>query len=495
MERIAYQKFHEVDRRHFWKRGRRRLILEWLARYRPQNKKLRILDIGGACSIVSSQMRRFGEVTVVEPDAEAIEEGRRLFGLDIRQGRLPDGLPVTFAPDVVTLLDVLEHVDDDLAALEAVLKILKPGGLLLCTVPAVDWLWSELDVVLHHRRRYSRSSLAALLAKAGFSIQRESYYTSLLFPFTALHRLAKRLFPAKRAPRYDVLIESRLANAFLGGIMTLERLILRLLDLPFGSSLIAVAFKPYGQGPGPSLSYSVVMPVYNEEASLAPLFAALRDTMQGLNASWEAVFVNDCSRDASLEVLKNIEAPPGTLCIIDLCRHYGKSAALQAGFDRARGKVIITMDSDLQHDPQDIPLLLEKLREGFDVVCGWRYRRQDPWHKIISSHVACSIRRAIFRERIRDLGSAFRAFDRRVLERVHLYGGLHRFFSLIVARSGFRVAEVRVQHHRRRFGRTKYNIHNRLLEGAFDLAAIAALDMRALMRPRHTYEIREILEK
>jgi SAM-dependent methyltransferase len=244
VDKTAYQIFHEVDKNFFWKRSRRRLILEWLEIYLQNKKNLRILDIGGACSILSNDMRRFGKVTVIEPEKEAIKAAKDLFQLDIREGKLPYDLPVDGLFDVVTLLDVLEHIDDDKRAIRSIWEFLEPGGMFLCTVPAFQWLWSGIDVALHHKRRYHYKKLYNLLQEAGFQIQRFSYYTSLFFPITVIHRFSKRLFPSKDQRIYDAYISSSFINSLAYSIMSIERFLIRYVDLPIGSSLIAVCFKP-----------------------------------------------------------------------------------------------------------------------------------------------------------------------------------------------------------------------------------------------------------
>ncbi len=248
MDRTAYQKFHEVDKHHFWKIERRRLIIEWLTTYSHDKKSLKILDIGGACSILSNDMCRFGKVTVIEPDKETVETAKELFQLDIKEGALPGNIPVDSLYDVVTLLDVLEHIDDDKEAIKSIWKLLQPGGMFLCTVPAFQWLWSNHDIALHHKRRYNYKEFYKLLRVAGFRIRRLSYYTCLFFPVTVIHRLVKRLMPPENPKAYNPFIFSSLITSLLCAIMSIERFMLHYINLPIGSSLIAVCFKPIADG-------------------------------------------------------------------------------------------------------------------------------------------------------------------------------------------------------------------------------------------------------
>lgn len=240
MDRTAYDRYFALEESHFWRVARRRLVLELLERHRPGPAPLRILDVGGACSLIPREMQRFGAVTVIEPDAATVEFSRRELALDVRRGSLPDQLPVEGPFDVVTLLDVLEHVDDDAGALRAIRALLRPGGLLLLTVPAVPLLWSAHNVSVHHKRRYLRDGLLPLLVATGFRVDRLSYHTCLLFPLLAIQRIAGRLEGIDPKAEYDVKVPPGPINRAFGGVMELERKLFRRMDLPIGSSLVAV---------------------------------------------------------------------------------------------------------------------------------------------------------------------------------------------------------------------------------------------------------------
>lgn len=241
MDRSAYEQYLEVEERHFWRVAKRRLVVGLVEELFGARRDLHVVDIGGACSLVVEDLRRFGLVESVEPDEETVELARSRLGIEVHHGSLPDGLPPLAPADVITMLDVIEHIEDDHEALVAVRDLLAPGGVLIVTVPALAWLWSEHDVVLHHHRRYVRSQLVSVLERAGFRIERASYYTSLLLPAVAAERLAKKLRPRPGPPRYDVSVPSRLVNDLLSGVMSLERRMLAAVDMPLGSSLFAVA--------------------------------------------------------------------------------------------------------------------------------------------------------------------------------------------------------------------------------------------------------------
>jgi glycosyltransferase involved in cell wall biosynthesis len=240
------------------------------------------------------------------------------------------------------------------------------------------------------------------------------------------------------------------------------------------------------------MDYSIIIPIYNEAESLIVLIPALLQSLRALAGTGEIIIVNDGSEDNSLDVLKGEKEFQGNLIVIDLLSHYGKAIALQSGFDLAQGKIIITLDGDLQHDPHDISKLLDKLQEGYDVVCGWRYPRRDPWLKIWSAKIASFLRKSITGEHIHDVGCAFRVFKRATIEHIYLRGGMHRFFTLIMIRLGYRVGEVQIPHYPRRFGKAKYNIHNRLFIGIREFLRFLIGDVRVLLNKRPEYAIREV---
>lgn len=217
-----------------------------------------------------------------------------------------------------------------------------------------------------------------------------------------------------------------------------------------------------------SVRYSVVVPVRDEAGTLEELCRAVRSAMDGAGAPHELIIVDDGSSDGTAELFRRL-APPGAR-LLERPRR-GKAEALQAGFDAARGSVIVTLDGDLQDDPADIPRLLAKLDEGHDLVVGWRRQRQDPFSKRAASAAANLLRRALLGERVHDVGCPLRAFRRPLLERVRLSGGLHRWLTHLAARGGFSVAEVPVSHRPRRHGRSKYGNAGRALQSLLDLPA------------------------
>lgn len=238
---------------------------------------------------------------------------------------------------------------------------------------------------------------------------------------------------------------------------------------------------------------SVVVPINNEELSIKPLFLILQQVMGKIGQTYEIIFVDDHSTDGSFEVLNRIHLACKNFTVVSLSRKYGQSLALQAGLDVACGELIVTMDGDLQNDPEDIPALLNKIKDGFDLVCGWRYKRNDSWNKVLASLIASACRRIITREKIHDFGCGLRAFRRDIIENVYLSPGMHRFFALIMLKLGYKIGEVKVNHHCRRFGKSKYNLSNRLTECLVDFMRILLFGVPKVIKEKPDYKISQIL--
>lgn len=228
-----------------------------------------------------------------------------------------------------------------------------------------------------------------------------------------------------------------------------------------------------------SLDLSVVIPIYNERENLVPLEEKLNETLAGLDLDYEVVLVDDGSRDGSAELIDKLQKHNSRLRLIRFAENSGQSAAFMAGFRAANGRIIVTMDADLQNDPADIPLLLEKAEE-FDVVCGWRHERNDPWIKKISSKVANAVRNQLSQETITDTGCSLKAFRKECVAPLVLFNGMHRFFPTLMKMEGFTVTEVKVRHHCRLHGQSKYNIRNRLWSSWNDLLGVRWLKKRRL---------------
>src|SRR5437660_7046897 len=231
---------------------------------------------------------------------------------------------------------------------------------------------------------------------------------------------------------------------------------------------------------------SIVIPIHNEELSILPLYDRLTVVLEGLQKPYEILIVDDASSDRSFELLANLVETDGHLKVIRLRRNFGQTAALSAGFHQAKGNVVIAMDGDLQHAPEDIPALLEKIDEGYDIASGWRKRRVDnAITRKIPSRIANWLMAKASGMELRDFGTTFKAYRAEVLKDVNLYGELHRFIPALASFYGARVAEVPVGSTPRASGDSHYGI-GRTFRVLFDILTIKFL-LNYFTRPMHFF--------
>jgi glycosyltransferase involved in cell wall biosynthesis len=231
---------------------------------------------------------------------------------------------------------------------------------------------------------------------------------------------------------------------------------------------------------------SVVVPVYNEERSVELLFDEIRAAVEPVAEDWEVVFVDDGSTDGSFGALTRLHARASEVVrVVRLRRNFGKSAALAAGFAHARGDLIATLDADGQDDPAEVPRLLAKLDEGFDLVSGWKAHRRDRWTRRLLSRVFNAVTGRISGVRLHDLNCGLKAYRAEVVRGLALYGELHRFIPVLAHYRGFRVAELSVNHRPREHGRSRYGLE-RYLRGFFDLITVTFMG-RYRYRPLHLF--------
>jgi dolichol-phosphate mannosyltransferase len=226
---------------------------------------------------------------------------------------------------------------------------------------------------------------------------------------------------------------------------------------------------------------SIVVPAHDEAESLEILAGEIRGALDGAGLDYEVIFVDDGSRDATPEVLRGLAAADRRVRVVRQRRRAGQSAALDAGFRRARGELVVTLDADLQNDPADIPRLLAAL-PGHDLVCGVRARRRDDWLRRVSSRIAGAVRNRMTGDRLADAGCSLRVYRAEILRRVPMYDGMHRFLPILLRLAGARVEEVPVSHRPRLHGSTKYGVGNRLWRGLADLAAVCWMQSRWIDR-------------
>jgi glycosyltransferase involved in cell wall biosynthesis len=204
---------------------------------------------------------------------------------------------------------------------------------------------------------------------------------------------------------------------------------------------------------------SVVIPAYNEEENVPILYEKLKKVLDGLGEDYEIIFVDDGSTDGTYQRLKQLAEKDSRLKVIRFKRNYGQTAAMSAGFEHAKGDVIITLDADLQNDPEDIPILLEKLKEGYHVVSGWRKDRKDPFlSRKLPSMIANWLISKITGVHLHDYGCTLKAYRAEVVKDLELFGDMHRFLPALTKRRGAKITEVVVRHHPRMFGKSKYGI-------------------------------------
>ena len=221
------------------------------------------------------------------------------------------------------------------------------------------------------------------------------------------------------------------------------------------------------------MKLSVIIPVFNEKENLLPLFNENQKVLDELKktkkiSSYEIIFIDDGSIDGTAKILEELSLKNKTVKSILFRRNFGQTAALKAGFDYTRGDLIVTMDGDLQNDPKDIPMLIEKINQGYDVVSGWRVNRKDNFGKKIASKIMNIFRKKIVGDKLHDYGCSLKIYKKDCIKDLELFGELHRYITAYLHIKGYKIGEIPVNHHSRKFGKTKYKL-NRGLNGIFDL--------------------------
>jgi glycosyltransferase involved in cell wall biosynthesis len=242
------------------------------------------------------------------------------------------------------------------------------------------------------------------------------------------------------------------------------------------------------QFPASKLSFqkiSLVIPLLNEEESINPLINEIRKALKPINKPYEVIFVDDGSTDGSVKNIKDAMKTDNRIKFLSLRKNYGKSAALQVGFRAATGDAIVTMDADLQDDPFEIPNLLVKLDEGFDLCSGWKKKRFDPFIKKYSSRFFNFVTKVISGINIHDFNCGLKAYRKEVIQNINVYGELHRYVPVLAKWQGFTITEIPVKHHPRRYGKTKFGI-SRFFKGFVDLITVVFVG-RYIKRPMHFF--------
>lgn len=240
-----------------------------------------------------------------------------------------------------------------------------------------------------------------------------------------------------------------------------------------------------GQPHRPRTEVSVVIPLYNEELSLRELYDKLRRSLQFTGGRYEILFVDDGSTDGSARVLRELRNRDNRVKIVRFRRNYGKSGALSVGFQRAQGEFVVTMDADLQDDPNEVPRLVQELKKGYDLVSGWKKKRFDPITKTVPSRFFNLVTRLLTGIRIHDFNCGLKAYRREVVKEIKVYGELHRYIPVLAHWQGFTISEIPVQHHPRKYGKTKFGI-GRFWKGFLDLLTVL-FTTRYFRRPLHLF--------
>ena len=235
------------------------------------------------------------------------------------------------------------------------------------------------------------------------------------------------------------------------------------------------------------LDIAVVIPIFNEKESLKELSLKLANVLKRIGKSYEILFIDDGSTDGSFDIIKEIHENDSNVKGIKLRKNFGKAVALSIGFQRARGKIVVTMDGDLQDEPEEIPKFLKKIEEGYDLVSGWKQKRNDPVIRVIPSRIFNKVTALFTGVKLHDINCGLKCYKREAIEQINIYGELHRYIPIMVAGRGFRISEIPVEHHYRRFGESKYG-PGRFIKGFFDLLTILLIT-RYKERPLHFFGI------
>ncbi len=226
-------------------------------------------------------------------------------------------------------------------------------------------------------------------------------------------------------------------------------------------------------------SISIVVPVYNEEDNLPILFAEIDRAMSRTNKDWHVIFIDDGSSDKSLDVIRTLSEKHDTVRYVAFANNCGQSAGFKAGFDAATGDVVVTMDADLQNDPADIPAMLQEYERGYDMVIGWRAKRQDSLVKKLVSRFGNAVRNRMSHETVKDTGCSLKVMRTAMAQRIPMLTGMHRFLPTLMKMQGATVSEVKVNHRPRQHGVSKYGVWDRAKATFFDLLAIRWMQSRS----------------
>ena len=233
------------------------------------------------------------------------------------------------------------------------------------------------------------------------------------------------------------------------------------------------------------MDISVVIPVYNEQDNVTILHNELKKILDNLNKSYEIIFIDDGSTDSTSKRIEELNKKDNKVRLISFARNFGKASALMAGFKESKGSIVFTMDGDLQDDPKEIPRFIAEINKGYDLVNGWKFRRYDPITKTLPSKFFNWLTRKITKVNVHDSNCGFKAYRRKVIQNIKIHGELHRYIPSLANWKGYKVTEIKVEHHPRKYGKSKYGVE-RLMKGFLDLITIRFLE-KYTRRPLHFF--------
>lgn len=230
---------------------------------------------------------------------------------------------------------------------------------------------------------------------------------------------------------------------------------------------------------------SILIPVLNEKENILELYSKLKSVLNNLNLGYEILFIDDGSTDNSSIILEELHNKDEHVKVIQFRKNFGKATALSAGFKHAKGDIVITMDGDLQDDPEEIPNFINKINEGYDLVVGWKFQRKDPITKTLPSKIFNKLTASLTKVNIHDFNCGFKAYRKEVTKNIDIYGELHRYIPALAYWKGYRIGEIKVKHHARKHGKSKYG-SSRLVKGFLDLLTVKFL-MSFTKKPLHLF--------
>ena len=469
MEDLHYDEMAQLEETHWWHLARQRIIPDWLGRqFRRLGFKdnLKILDLGCGTGKMLKVLKQFGETTGVDSSQKAIEYCKTKGAGNVV---LADATKLPFRKesfDVVTAMELLEHIEDDAGALREWFRVLKPGGVLFLTAPAYMWMWGSADRFAHHKRRYTLGDLAALAKYHGFHVTKATYFNTLLFPGVALIRLFRKMFlrvetmtSADLARAFDFNIGPKFLNGFFTWLFSLERYLLRWLSLPFGVSMMAVALKSTrDERLVGDRELSLVLPIHNHADFLEEVINHTEKVLADAGLDFEMILAENGSTDGSWAVCKKLARQSKRIKVLRTQAGYGR--AIIAGLKKAKGKLVGYTEANGLIYPNVIPYLVWLIEDGHcDLAKGLRIQRETRF-RAVQSKIYNWLVNLLFNLHLADTNTCPKVFPRGYLKQFKLEHPRSFIDLEIMFKSdamGLRVLEVPIPYLPRAGGRSMTN--------------------------------------